>query len=281
MSTLTRPANRGDLEWIERTLKGTHIVDDHDELVSMWEADPWCVRATERGDVAVLGRWREHMPLCAIFGLFASPKRIPEIVADLEDVAREQGFERLLGPLLPEAAVGPYMEAGMTPCARVSVMHLERIRPCAEAAALPEGVTIREAGAYDLPAVLEVDAASFDDFWRQDAPGIERYAGLGRILVAEKGGRAVGYTLATVRARGGSLGRLAVVPGERGLGIGRALTCASLAWMGEQRVRSVTLSTQESNDVSRGLYRSLGFRESPVVLVAAISGPLQLQAGEE
>lgn len=275
MSTLTKAATRGDLAWIERTLKGTHIVDSHDSLVRMFEADPWQIRVSDRREVAVLGSWRAHLSICAIFGLFCPPKRIPALVADLEDVAREHGFARLMGPLVPEPAVRPYLDAGLAPYARIVVMHLERIgSPACDAAAMPDGVTARVAQPADAPAVLAVDAASFEDFWRQDDAGIERYAGLGRVTIAERDGRAVGYTLATVRDGGGSLGRLAVIPDERGRGIGRALTCESLAWMASEGVRSVTLSTQESNAVSRGLYRSVGFRESPIVLVAAISAPL-------
>jgi len=211
-----------------------------------------------------------------VLGLWCSPRRVPVLVADLLEVARERGFDRLLGPLVPEDRARPYLEAGLRVVERVRVLRLDaRLLARAGAHEAPGGVTFREATAGDLPAVVRIDATSFVPFWHYDLRLLGRLAATGRIVVAEKDGIVIGYTLATVRGGDGSLGRLAVSPSMRRHGVGRALASEAVAWMASQGARGVILSTQEDNEASLALYRGLGFRESPGALVACASGPLQ------
>ena len=273
---VTRPASRAELIWIAPAAIATHVVADAGELLAIQRDEPWRVRVTTRGDAALLGRWREHGNDCAVLGLWCSPERVPILVPDLMDVARERGFDRLLGPLVPETAVRPYLEAGLRAIERVLVLRLARPkRACDDDAPPPAGVQVREATAGDLDGIADVDAASFDDFWRYDPSALARYAASERASVAVKDGHVIGYTLATVRGGDGSLGRLAVAPEGRGVGIGRALTCEAVAWMARQGAMAVTLSTQEANAASRRLYRGIGFRELDEALIVTASRALR------
>jgi len=275
VSGLTAPARRDELRWIAPAAARAHVVEDIDELLELWTLSPWRVRVTARGEAALLGRWRAHLGLCAVLGLWCSSDRIPSLVGDLRDVAAVQGFSRLLGPLVPEEAVGPYLDAGLERLERILVLRLESPRIARFTPGLPASVTVRTATPPDLPAVLACDAAAFDDFWRYDEASLSRYARSERLALAEKDGRLIGYTLATVRAGEGSLGRLAVAQDERGHGVGRALVSEAARWMAASGARAVTLSTQETNESSRRLYASLGFRQLPGALVSTVSEPLQ------
>lgn len=276
MSGLTRPAERAELAWVAPAAVRAHVVADVAELASILAAEPWRVRVTERGEAALLDRWRPRLNDCAVLGLWCSPRRVPVLVTDLLEVAREQGFSRLLGPLVPEQAARPYLEAGLRVVERVRVLRKDApLLAHASAHETPAGVTFREACPDDLPAVAVVDQASFEPFWHYDLRLLLRLADTGRVAVAEKDGAVIGYTLATAREGDGGLGRLAVLPSMRDRGVGRALVSEAVAWMASQGARSVVLSTQEDNEASLALYRGLGFRELPGALVACASGPLQ------
>lgn len=297
MSGLTRPATVSELAWIAAPAVRAQLVEDCAELVAIAESEPWRVRVTEKGEAALLARWREHLDFCAVLGLWCSPRRVPMLVTDLLEVARAQGFGRLLGPLVPEGSSRPYLEAGLRVAERVVVMRLDlrqRARALAGARASAEadpdgaaarstrvpGLMVSDAGADELDGILEVDGACFGPFWRYDRAGLERLARTGRLAVGRLDGRVVGYTLATCRAGDGSLGRLAVLPAARRGGVGRAMADEAADWMASQGSRSVVLSTQEDNTASRSLYHAMGFAETGDVLVACASGNLVREAGE-
>lgn len=249
-------------------------MDSAEELEAISAAEPWRVRVTDRGDAALLGRWREHLGYLAVQGLWCREDRVPALVADFGHVAREHGFERLLGPLVPEEFAGPYLEAGLSVVERVLALRLDAPPGPSALVAPPDGVAVRVGCAADLDDVLALDASSFDAFWRYDGAALTRYAQRERLGVAVREGAVIGYTLATVRGAEGTLGRLAVAGDERGRGVGRALVADAVTAMVSEGARSVTLSTQEHNRASRRLYATLGFRELAGALVATMSGPL-------
>ena len=273
MSGITREATAADLPWVAPAALHAHLVADTGELVVIAESEPWRVRVTGRGEAAFLGRWREHLDVLAVLGLWCAPARVPLLVADLIEVARAQGFGRLLGPLVPESQVGPYLHAGLRVVERVDILRLER--PVRVAVTPPPaGVTIRDAGPADLDAIARIDRASFPAFWHYDDAQIARLLSTGRGAVAEGEGHVIGYTLATVSGGESSLGRLAVTPPDRRHGVGTALASEAVAWLAGHGARTVTLSTQSDNEASRRLYGRLGFRRLPAALVACASGPL-------
>lgn len=273
MSGLTRPADRDDLRRIWPAVSASHVFDEYAELTAWWEAAPWRVRVSAAGEAAVLGRWRTHVDLLAARGLWCSTERIPVLLEDLLAVTRAQGFARLLGPLVPDDAVAPYLAGGFTERQRVVVCRmrppLSAVRPA------PKDVSVRIGLPTDRAAVAALDAACFDEFWRYDEESLDHHTASERLGVAEAAGRAVGYTLSTVRGAEGTIGRLAVAPAYRGRGIGTALLADAVVYLARKGASAVTLCTQEENDDSRRLYRKAGFRESPGRLVSTVSPVLQ------
>ena len=273
MSGFTRPASPSDLAWIAAPAGSARLVESAAELMAMSAQEPWRVRVTDRGEAMILGRWRAHLSDCAVLALWCDPRRIPVIIPELATVAAAQGFTRLIGPLAPESETRRYLEAGLHVTERVAVMRLERPAR-APAPQLPRAVTIRPAESADLGDLLALDSSCFDPFWRYDDTQLARLMSADRVSVATVEGSLVGYTLSTLRAGDGGLGRLAVAARHRRRGIGRALALEAISWAARSGARSVVLSTQEVNMASRGLYRSIGFRETGDVLVVCTSDVL-------
>lgn len=128
---------------------------------------------------------------------------------------------------------------------------------------------IRQAVRADLGAMLRIEQASFADPWTVDslatALSLERM----RVLVAESadwgrehGGTApevLGYVVALVVGPEAEIADLAVAPGARRGGIGRALLSGALAELKAAAVRTVYLEVRESNHAARTLYEAYGF----------------------
>ncbi len=278
MSEVTRPATRDDVRQLWPAVSSAHLFSDCTELLEWWEASPWRVRISRAGEAVVLGPWREHLDLLAVRGIWCSNGRIPVLIEDLRAVAREQGFGRLLGPLVPEDCAGPYVAAGMSVRQRIVVYRMQP--PEAAVRPAPAGVTLRTGTPRDLEAVRDTDRACFDDFWRYDPEALRRSLDTERLAVAEAGGRVIGYTLSTVHGAEATVGRLAVAPDRRQGGVGTALLADAVANAVRQGAAGVTLCTQEENEASRRLYARSGFREARGRLVSTISAPLA-QAGDQ
>lgn len=273
MDRPTRPADGSDLPHLAEEAVRSRVVGNASELLAIMSEEPWRLRVTERGEAAVLGPRSDGSGDLAVLGLWCASPRIPALVRDLVEVARTHGFVRLIGPLVPEAQAGPYLRAGLHVTDRVAVLRCDRP---ADAPVLPPppGVTIREARFDDLDFVARIDAAAFPAFWRYDAVRLAGLLDADRGAVAEEDGDLIGYTLATVSDGEGGLGRLAVVDGARGRGVGAALASEAVAWLAAHGARAVTLSTQAENEASRRLYGGLGFRRLPDTLVVCASEPL-------
>jgi len=80
-------------------------------------------------------------------------------------------------------------------------------------------------------------------------------------LVAETAEGVAGYLVALDAADEGEILNLAVAPGGRRHGIGRALVDHALGSLARRGVRQVYLEVRESNAPARALYAAHGFRE--------------------
>lgn len=100
----------------------------------------------------------------------------------------------------------------------------------------------------------------------------------GCVLLAFEGGEAVGCAaLRPLEGGGAELKRLWVRPSARGTGLGGALVLRLLAEaraLGHRTVRLETLP--DRMEAAVGLYRSLGFRETPPYLRRPVAGALYM-----
>jgi GNAT superfamily N-acetyltransferase len=145
------------------------------------------------------------------------------------------------------------------------------------------GVEVRDAGRSDLPAVRRVLLAAYQQYATAMPPAVfgrylaelldvEARAGVGRILVAEVGGRVVGtvtyYPDAAAEGLGWPAGwaglrALGVEPAARGQGVGRALmeACRRRAEAGGAEV--LCLHTDPFMTAAVAIYAAMGFRRAP------------------
>ena len=241
-------------------VRAERLFDSAEQFAAYRAAAPWRVRVASRGEASVLGVWRAHLDVLAMRGVWGSAHDVGAFVDDAREVAREIGLGRVLSPLLPLDLLGPYRREGLEVCERIVAMqgYPQTVLP----AEPPAGATLRPGAESDLEALVEIDAASFPDFWVYRMPELVEYARSERFGVAESaGGEVIGYTLATVSRGAATLGRLAVAPHARRQGLGRALVADVARWSLREGAVTVSLCTQESNVAARALYAAAGLRE--------------------
>ena len=132
----------------------------------------------------------------------------------------------------------------------------ERVRRRAAAA---EPLVLRELRRADVPLVAGIEREVFSDPWPETFFLGELAQPLVYARVAERAGRLVGYSVAWLGAGTGHLGNIAVIPGARRLGAGRALLEDLLARASEKGIESLTLEVRVSNFAAQSLYRAHGF----------------------
>ena len=127
-------------------------------------------------------------------------------------------------------------------------------------------VIVRPYEARDLSAVLAVEEACFEDFWRYDAPGFEDIAATHPyFVVAELNGRVVGYQFNALDREAGYLVRIAVHPSASGRGIGVRLMSEAVNFFKQARVLRIMLNTQDDNTHAHRLYEWFGFIRIPQI----------------
>jgi ribosomal protein S18 acetylase RimI-like enzyme len=125
------------------------------------------------------------------------------------------------------------------------------------------GITIRSMNVDDLPAVEQVDRAAFDTLWRNSRESLEHAFRQSAIsTVAEKENRIVGYQISTANHMSGHLARLATDPGYQGLGIGYALLRDLLLQFEKRGARTISVNTQQANEISIAMYEKAGFKRT-------------------
>lgn len=242
-------------------VRAAHLFDSRAEYERFHARAPWQLQVTGRGEGVVLEEWRTHLDVLAMRALWCAPGRLPQLVAQVADIAAEQGFGGVLSPLVNEEAARAYERAGMRVHQTIvvlqrdgSVLPPDACTPCA-------GVTLRNAVAGDVSLLASIDAECFDEFWRYDAVRLSRYLAQDHIVVAEDDRGLLGYSLAMDVRGSGTLGRLAVRPDARRRGVGTELVRDTLEYLNRSGVRTVSLCTQEDNHASRALYRKTGMVE--------------------
>ena len=254
-------AARGEVDRLSRSLVASRIFINVAEVLDVHALEPWRIQVSPRGDVAVMSVWRDHLDYLALDALWCRTRLIPEALGLLRGFAIGRGHSDLVSPPTPVDDIGPYEAAGM----RIEqvVASYQLLRTDARLVVdVPEGVSLRAADVTDIPTILALDARSFAPFWRYDARHLERFSRTSRLVIAERSGTPVGYTLSNADRGEGVLGRLCVVPEARGTGIGAHLVADVLRSVFDCGCDRVMLSTQVENSVSQALYVKMGFRDT-------------------
>jgi RimJ/RimL family protein N-acetyltransferase len=119
----------------------------------------------------------------------------------------------------------------------------------------------------DVEATLVVEQDAFPWLWWSSAEDLYWYSRLSGVRVwsvrLAVSGDLIGTLGVTVRSVSGHIDRLAIRRAYQGQGFGRQTLEFALAWLRDQGVHRVTLTTQCANHRSRALYRAAGFIETP------------------
>lgn len=110
----------------------------------------------------------------------------------------------------------------------------------------------------DIPEVAAIEKLCFSQPWSEKgfAEGLDASA---VFLAAEEDGRTIGYIGMYVSAPEGEITNVAVMPGYRGKGIGKALVDAVKHWAADHGVTRIVLEVRESNVSAIHVYESAGF----------------------
>jgi len=266
-SRLLHSASAEEADTLWPAIDAAHLFDTYEQYLRFRSDAPWRVQVTAAGEAAVLEQWRSHLDVLAIRGLWCAGDRVAGLVAQLARLAADQGYGRVLSPLVAEEIAPLYERAGMEVRDRIVSLRFDRQDQRAGECQPVPGLILRRALEEDLGDLVRLDAECFDEFWRYDAGHLARSIAEDRVTVAEAGDGIIGYTLATVVRGHGTLGRLAVRPSARRRGVGEMLVRDALAYLVRTGTGAVSLCTQEDNAASRALYRAVGMTELPGRLV--------------
>jgi GNAT superfamily N-acetyltransferase len=112
----------------------------------------------------------------------------------------------------------------------------------------------------DMPDLLRIEAACFEDLWRNDSAAFRDIADTHPyFVVAELDGKVVGYQFNAQDDEAGYLVRIAVHPSVSGQGVGARLMAEAMRFFKRARVSRIMLNTQEDNYYAHRLYEWFGF----------------------
>jgi ribosomal protein S18 acetylase RimI-like enzyme len=177
------------------------------------------------------------------------------------DTLAARGYTRVLTSALAPPEQAGFLSLGFEEYERLHLLShdlADIARPDREA-----GKLLRRGRSADWPAVLAVDAAAFSAFWRLDAAGLREAIEATpstRFRIAAQGRTVLAYSVTGLSSTQGYLQRLAVDPGHRRMGLGRALGLDGLRWLRRKGVTEAVVNTQLGNEPALALYLSLGFR---------------------
>ena len=121
-------------------------------------------------------------------------------------------------------------------------------------------VKLRPVEKRDIPALLAIEEACFEDLWRYDALSFADIAATHPyFVVAELNGKVIGYQFNTLDGEFGYLVRIAVHPSVSGRDIGVRLMSEAIEFFKKAHVLRIMLNTQDDNIRAHRLYEWFGF----------------------
>lgn len=186
------------------------------------------------------------------------------------DAAIARGYRRLRTSALSRIETEPFLRAGFEPRQQLALLSRPiQTRPLQDILPLRNGsIAIRRARRRDHPAVLAVDHAAFEPFWRLDQPGLHdalRATPFRHFRVAHQDADTglTGYAISGRSGPAGYLQRLAISPNQQGQGAGAALVMDGLRWMARWGTTHAWVNTPQHNTGALRLYERLGFEAIP------------------
>jgi GNAT superfamily N-acetyltransferase len=210
-----------------------------------------------------LAPWRGDPTIAELAPALAGrPVGVDSIERGLELVAG-RGFRAVLtNALAPDEQHG-YLHAGFSVHERLHLLH----RDLDEVPEPRRDPRLRRGRRRDRPALLGVDHAAFDPFWRLDELGLDDALGAtpsSRMRVSA--GAVIAYAVTGRAGSRGYLQRLAVHPDHQRQGWGSTLVVDALRWLHRRGAATAVVNTQESNETALALYLRLGFVHQPAGL---------------
>lgn len=122
--------------------------------------------------------------------------------------------------------------------------------------------TWRLADVKDVPALLEIERASFDTPWTLGEIAEELDKPLARLWVAEVDGRLAAFGIQWFVVGEAQLANIAVHPDFRGRGLGKQMMIHLLENARAEGMEKMTLEVRTGNTAAHDLYLKLGFVET-------------------
>ena len=215
------------------------------------------------GGVARVAAWHGRTDVANVALQCRGAPSVPEIELVIDEL-RAAGYRAALTNALAPGASLPFVDCGFEVRGRLHLLSLDFSTLAGPASTR----RTRRATAADRPAMLAVDAAAFDPFWKLDDVGLDQAARATprSHLRVDRGDGVSAYGLFGRAERVGYVQRLAVHPDAQGRGLGHALLRDGLRWMRLRGARSAYVNTQDDNDRALQLYERAGFRRLPVGL---------------
>lgn len=218
-----------------------------------------------RGGVARVAAWHGRPDIASVALECRGAPPLAAVEALLDEL-RTAGYREVITNALAPGPSLPLVDSGFEIRGRLHLLSHDFTAPTASSSGLSRR-TRRSSGA-DRAAVLAVDAAAFDEFWRLDDVGLAQaaHATPRSHLRVNRGERVMGYGLFGRADRTGYVQRLAVHPDAQTDGLGLALLTDGLRWMRGRGARTAFVNTQADNDRALHLYERAGFQRLPVGL---------------
>ncbi|MDQ3327639.1 MAG: GNAT family N-acetyltransferase [Chloroflexota bacterium] len=215
----------------------------------------WHVPGTQ--SYLVAGPWRNRSDVVEVLETRGERHRSSLWQCLLDDRAESYGAV-LVDPAEYRSATGFYRDAGVVLLEEVLVLRTTALPgPLVEQTI--EMQPMRNRGIDDL---MRIDRDAFPWLWWNSREEFEEYLDTPGVTmwVALRNDEVLGYVGITQLREWGHIDRLAVRPRFQGNGYGTQLLAWALQRLDAAGARYAQLSTQESNQRSRGLYQQFGFR---------------------
>ncbi len=117
----------------------------------------------------------------------------------------------------------------------------------------------------DIPAILQVEHASFSIPWTEEAFFNELQKNKFAVyLVIEIEGKVIGYVGAWIIIDEAHITNIAILPDYRGKRLGEKLLAEMIKTAIQLGVKTMTLEVRISNEVAKQLYRKFGFKDGGI-----------------